>query len=211
MKIVYDTEFLEDGNTIELISIGLVAEDGREMYRINSEAPWKRIRHSSWLMDNVVCHLPQLKIETSSNESFQIWMLDMLEESVRPKAEIAADVEQFILGGWTYPLPDLPMDPMTVGNPQLWADYSAYDHVALCQLWGPMMDLPTGIPKRTNDIVQYAESLGIAESEFPLQTEPIHHALEDAKHNMRVLRYLAKRDMDGEVRRPYPPKFLLGS
>src|SRR4051812_11038169 len=34
MKYFYDTEFLEDGQTIELISIGIVAEDGREYYAV---------------------------------------------------------------------------------------------------------------------------------------------------------------------------------
>ena len=29
MRYFYDTEFIEDGRTIELISIGVAAEDGR--------------------------------------------------------------------------------------------------------------------------------------------------------------------------------------
>lgn len=32
MKYFLDTEFHEDGKTIDLISIGIVAEDGREYY-----------------------------------------------------------------------------------------------------------------------------------------------------------------------------------
>ena len=31
MRYFYDTEFIEDGTTIELVSIGVVAEDGREL------------------------------------------------------------------------------------------------------------------------------------------------------------------------------------
>lgn len=54
----YDTEFLEDGHTIDLISIGIVCEDGREYYAINSDADWDRIRKDDWLMENVVAHLP---------------------------------------------------------------------------------------------------------------------------------------------------------
>lgn len=34
MRIYYDCEFLEDGNTIDLISMGMVAEDGRELYAV---------------------------------------------------------------------------------------------------------------------------------------------------------------------------------
>ena len=32
MKYFYDTEFIDDGHTINLISIGIVAEDGHEYY-----------------------------------------------------------------------------------------------------------------------------------------------------------------------------------
>lgn len=34
MKYFFDIEFLEDGRTIELISIGIVAEDGSEYYTV---------------------------------------------------------------------------------------------------------------------------------------------------------------------------------
>ena len=37
MRYFYDTEFIENGRTIELISIGVVAEDGREFYAISTE------------------------------------------------------------------------------------------------------------------------------------------------------------------------------
>jgi len=38
MKYFIDTEFYEDGKTIDLISLGVVAEDGRELYLCNQEA-----------------------------------------------------------------------------------------------------------------------------------------------------------------------------
>ena len=37
MKFWFDTEFIEDGRTIDLISIGMVAEDGRQYYAVSSE------------------------------------------------------------------------------------------------------------------------------------------------------------------------------
>ena len=58
MRIFYDTEFLEDGRTIDLISIGMVAEDGREYYAVTSDADWDRIRKHDRLIRNVVPHLP---------------------------------------------------------------------------------------------------------------------------------------------------------
>ena len=42
MKYWMDTEFIERPYTIDLISIGLVAEDGREFYAESSEIDWTR-------------------------------------------------------------------------------------------------------------------------------------------------------------------------
>lgn len=36
MRYFYDTEFIDDGRTIELISIGMVSEDGREYYAVST-------------------------------------------------------------------------------------------------------------------------------------------------------------------------------
>ena len=56
----YDTEFLEDGTTIELISIGIVASDGREYYAVNSDMDTERIYGDPWLKENVWPHLPEI-------------------------------------------------------------------------------------------------------------------------------------------------------
>ena len=37
MRYFYDCEFIEDGRTIDLVSIGVVAEDGREYYAVSTE------------------------------------------------------------------------------------------------------------------------------------------------------------------------------
>lgn len=55
MKIFFDTEFIEDGKTIDLISIGMVREDGRRFYVENSECDFSR--SSDWVKENVVPHL----------------------------------------------------------------------------------------------------------------------------------------------------------
>lgn len=53
--IWFDTEFIEDGKTIDLISIGLVREDGRELYLENVECDHSRA--SDWVQENVLPHL----------------------------------------------------------------------------------------------------------------------------------------------------------
>jgi hypothetical protein len=73
--------------------------------------------------------------------------------------------------------------------PQLWAWYGAYDHVALCQLWGRMIDLPKGVPMWTNDLKQECERLG--NPQVPQQASGEHNALADARHNRVIDEFLA--------------------
>lgn len=80
MKIWFDTEFYEDGKTVELISIGAVREDGVEYY---AEVPNARdlcvcAEDKGWLEANV---MPQLHLGLS-------------ERKVR--GQIAADLFRFV-------------------------------------------------------------------------------------------------------------------
>lgn len=167
----YDTEFLEDGHTIELISIGIVADDGREYYAVNRDAPWKRIQKHDWLMQNVVTSLPQIHGDRRNHVSVRRnpAALDFDAPEMRTHAQIRDEVQRFLLAG---------------SEPELWAWYGAYDHVALCQLWGTMMDLPSGMPMWTNDVQQESHRLGGVE--LPDQPEGLHNALADARH-LRVM------------------------
>jgi hypothetical protein len=51
-----DTEFIEDGRTIDLISIGIVGDDGREFYAISTE--FDEGRASDWVRAEVLAKLP---------------------------------------------------------------------------------------------------------------------------------------------------------
>ena len=51
MKYWIDTEFIQRPCTIDLISVGLVAEDGREFYAESSEVDWSKA--SDWTLDTV--------------------------------------------------------------------------------------------------------------------------------------------------------------
>jgi hypothetical protein len=169
MKIFYDCEFLEDGRTIELISIGMVAEDGREYYAVSSEMPLKTIFAHKWLMANVVPSLPIVDAH-----SLHLIRLDTSKTEVKPRQVIANEVRDFILA-----TPDR----------QLWAWYGAYDHVVLCQLWGRMIDLPDGVPMWTNDLKQECQRLD--NPKVPEQGPGEHNALADARHNRAISEFLA--------------------
>jgi hypothetical protein len=58
LRVYYDTEFIEDGKTIDLISIGMVDENGREFYAISSE--FDESKASDWVKTNVLVHLPSV-------------------------------------------------------------------------------------------------------------------------------------------------------
>jgi len=64
MKYWMDTEFIAAPYSIDLISVGLVAEDGREFYAESSEVDWSKA--SLWTLKNV---RPQLNGEGISREA----------------------------------------------------------------------------------------------------------------------------------------------
>lgn len=57
MKYWYDTEFYEDGERIHLISIGIVAEDGRKLYMESADFDWTIVPAGHWIWENVYPHL----------------------------------------------------------------------------------------------------------------------------------------------------------
>ncbi|WP_342320058.1 polyadenylate-specific 3'-exoribonuclease AS [Corynebacterium mayonis] len=61
MRYFYDTEFIEDGSTIELVSIGIVAEDGREYYAVSTD--FDASRANQWVRKHVLDKLPNPRSE----------------------------------------------------------------------------------------------------------------------------------------------------
>jgi hypothetical protein len=177
--IDYDLEFLEDGKTIELISIGMVCDDGREYYAVNRDMPVRRIRKHKWLMENVVPSLPKGHGDAKIHMPKR-WLFHYADPVVKHRERIADEVMDFIRAAG----PDV----------QLWANYGAYDHVALAQLWGPMIALPDGVPMFTHDIQQERARLGFRWDQLPKQDSGEHNALADARHNQFVRRWLAEQE-----------------
>lgn len=187
MIVTLDTEFLDDGKTIELISIALVAEDGREFYGVNFHADWPRIWGEKWLRDNVLPHLPP-----AGMDQYGPWWPNHHHRDVMSRRNIAHQVERF--------LAETP-------EPELWADHPATDHVVGYQLFGSMIEASRdhGWPMRTNCLSQermmqerrLARMLntdrlrpGLLE-DLPVQDpKTLHHALYDARHDMEVARVL---------------------
>jgi 3' exoribonuclease, RNase T-like len=169
--ICYAAQFLE-GESLDLISIGLVSADGREYYAVNSEANWAKVADHRWLCESVVPHLPLsskgIRKSTPAEGSGNGWRfsVDLSSTLVRPRWVIANEVREFILAA--------------DGEPELWADSAAHQFVVLCQLWGTVPRRPAGIPSWTHDVRQEIERVGNPTIP-PLEGLAAHTALDNAR------------------------------
>jgi len=164
-RIFYDTEFIEDGHTIDLVSIGAVDEDGNEFYAVSTE--FDDSRAIPWVRKNVLDKLP--------GPSSSAWM---------SRERIRAELLAFLTAGVT-----------NRGSVELWAWYAAYDHVALCQLWGAMPALPRPIPRFSKDLRQRWDDLG--RPDLPPAGADQHDALADARHNLARWQAMEKARVSG--------------
>lgn len=150
MKFWFDTEFIDDGKTIDLISIGVVSEDGRSYYAESLECDLTRAHQ--WVKDNVVPHLTGV---------------------LKPRAVIARDLIAFM-----------------GESPEIWSYFCPYDWIAICQLYGRMIDLPKGWPHFCLDVKQLSVSKG--NPILPKQRSTEHHALADAQWTRDAWNFLQR-------------------
>lgn len=160
-RYFYDCEFIEDGRVIDLVSIGVVDEYGREFYAVSTE--FDATAAVPWVRRNVLNQLP--------SPGDPAW---------RSRKRIRADLWEFL----TAPLRTRPGETI-----ELWAWLAAYDHVALVQLWGAMPDLPREIPRFTKDLRQLWDERG--RPPLPAAPPGQHDALVDARHNLARWRVMS--------------------
>lgn len=176
---MYDTEFHEDGKTIDFISIGIVAEDGREYYAVSEDFDTERVAANRWLMDNVMTSIGHQTFLKSGFPGAPVKVdLILTDPHAKSRNQIAQEIREFIGD-----------DP----DPELWAWYGSYDHVCLAQLWGRMIDLPGEVPMFTNDLktlVKEVKRKNGKGPDMPQQPSGKHNALDDARFNWVRYRYL---------------------
>lgn len=160
MKYFIDTEFIEDGSTIDLISIGMVWENG-EYYAISEE--FDPTKADDWVKQNVLTKLPPKTDCSFSNFSCLYKSRKQIKEDI---LTIVADNDN---------------------KPLFYGWYADYDWVVFCQLFGKMIHLPPNFPRYCRDVKQISDML--ANPRLPQNTDE-HNALEDAKWTMKVYNYL---------------------
>jgi len=153
MKYFLDTEFIERGygHPMNLVSVAILAEDGREYYAQNYTVDFQRA--NPFVRDNV---LPFLD-EWDKRHWFQ------RPEPWYAPAEIATDIMAFI---------------GTEPSPEFWGYYSDYDWVILTQLFGGMDRHPENWPYYCRDLRQWLDDHALSHIS---QGDDIHHALIDAR------------------------------
>lgn len=170
--IYFDFEFMEDGQVIIPISLGmctvaplgqmgLPTADAEEFYL---EYEFDPARANDWVRANVFPQLRANQMEIGQG---------CLRRSAAP-----------LIKNWV-------KDVCGDSKPKFLGYYPSYDWVCLCQHFGAMVQMPKGWPFRPYCLMQMADHQGVPKAKFPKQTGE-HHALEDAKWNRELHQYLNK-------------------
>jgi hypothetical protein len=172
MNYYLDTEFHEHKkkpllskpiDTIELISIGIVSDDGREYYAVCNEFDLKAAWKNGWLRQNVLkpIHL-ELCRSMDTHHKTHYWRLTewsykglkrLLKWKGKSKKQISIDIVRFT-GGEVNTIQDNVLSWSNSTKPKFYAYYADYDWVVFCWLFGRMIDLPKGFPMYCIDLKQ---------------------------------------------------------
>jgi len=140
MKIWFDTEFIEDGKTIDLISIGMVREDGATYYAENAEC--RLGLASDWVKQNVIPHLTgkltgqsqmQREIIEFAGENPEFWAYYASYDWVA-LCQIFGTM-MALPEGWPMYCRDLKQLRDEIGNPDLPAQVEGEHHALADALW----------------------------------------------------------------------------
>lgn len=190
MKYWLDTEFLNRGagHPIDLISIGIVAEDGREYYGINVDAPLGPMVRDGWMRQNIWPTLPLIPASEVGAIGVADWDHEHEDIAFVKRVEgedgLREEVYQFLV---------------QEGEPEIWGSYSGFDYVVLSQLFGTFNDRRAGMPMLIYDIQQVLQpsveiftkmAKDTGRGARPVQVGARHHALDDAKHTRDVFNWM---------------------
>jgi hypothetical protein len=150
MKYFIDTEFREQPCTIDLISIGIVAEDGSEYYALNKECNLKKVWKDDWLRTNVLLpiYIDKVHGDMRNYATFSYSTVKGIFKGFgKTKAELAFEIQNFVSD-----------------KPEFYGYYADYDWVVFCWIFGRMIDLPNGFPMYCKDLKQIMDENGLDEA-----------------------------------------------
>ena len=238
MKYFIDTEFTEGTQakkflwfeygrtkpTIDLISIGIVAEDGREYYAIskdfNLDEAWNRYQMKQvsgdmrnqfphgvkeyWIRDNVLKPIfddfypPNLGNLHHYPDFDYSNMKTVIANIGKSNSQIAEEIKSI------FSINRVPHEgtyPNTYPKDvQFYAYYADYDWVVFCQLFGTMNDLPKGFPMFSFDIQQQIEEYKIDKEQLLKDVPQVncHNSLQDAIWNKNAHNWIQNKINNGK-------------
>lgn len=167
--------------TIDFISIGIVDENGRELYLIskdfNLKEAWERYdvkevvpNHPKgsrtekvyWIRENVLRPIFDELCKQDRTYDDGFLTLKVIDEFtyknmkylINKYGKTNSEIAKDIERFCKVLNPITPADKPLYQNIELYGYFSAYDHVALSWLFGKMINLPEGFPKHTIDLKQ---------------------------------------------------------
>lgn len=170
--------FKKEVQTIELISIGIVCEDGRKYYAISKDFDIDAAWNNEWLRKNVLTSIYSdlLSKVGSYGKTYHYSLMQFNLKGMKnllkwyglSNKQIANDICVFIYGdddsgsgmsaieiASKYDVSDKTKEP------EFYAYFADYDWVVFCWLFGRMIDLPKGFPMYCRDLKQMLdEKLG---------------------------------------------------
>lgn len=204
MNYYIDTEFLEGKQkesfpislfrketpeTIDLISIGIVAEDGREYYAISKDFNLREAWNREWIRNNVLFpiywELVQQEDPIRADEKFgnygnfegyitrhfknqYKYFKKLINKYGKTNKQIVEE-----LAGKHNPLSFIKREGQVGGGTSIkfYAYYADYDWVVFCWLFGNMIELPSGFPKYCIDLKQTTDEVAnkVTDSAIKLQ------------------------------------------
>lgn len=233
MNYYLDFEFIEGFHKpflgkrrhfIDLISVGIVCEDGREYYAISNE--FKAKNASQWVKENVISKLPPRydweevggPVSPFTTGSFEEPSMRLVENRLyKSNKQIADEIAEFC-GCFREQLFWRTNQPVN-----FYGYYADYDWVLFCSLFGTMMDLPKGFPKLCMDLKQtciekfttYVNLPGESHGDHKIWTPYYHHpnyppqsnehnALDDARWNKKLHEFIKTLSVNPK---PFEPLF----
>ncbi len=175
-KYFLDTEFIERPGSIQLVSIGIVSEDGSTFYAENTSFDERGA--NDWVVKNVLSKL-QWWGNPNTKKAF-------CNHSVHDAGQPFSRHEVFgtislIKDALIYYFKD------DHRKPEFWGYLADYDWVVFCWIFGEMSDLPAGFPMYCRDLKQMLDES--SKDKIP-DPEGEHGALADAIWNKALYEHL---------------------
>lgn len=216
MNFYLDTEFSERQGSLELISIGIICENGSTFYAESTS--FNEVNCNDWVKANV---LPKLKFRNDpmlqkapwckklvmTNEDRMVWDGTEFEKHDQPVPHphyqvygsndfIKKHLLEWVAACTAVPAHAIASDLMRHPNPEMyrpefWAYFCQWDWIVFCWIFGSMLDLPKGWPMLCLDLKQEMMQCNLtAEWKDRVCPDPEgeHNALVDARWNYSLHR-----------------------